>query len=136
MTGKAHLDIEIPFGGKTYSVKPDFATICAIEGALNQPSRTLGMKAYVTGMPLQQRNGATEISLMEIATIVALILKDKGVSSTPTAVGEALMEDGYGQLLVPIGDYLMRAQRGHKEHEKEAALAAEQADPPNSSQES
>jgi hypothetical protein len=126
-------ETELSFGGKTYSVRPTFQIITSIEAALNQPARFLGMKCFVVGKAMGERYGAEqEISMGELAVIVFWMLRDqfladKAMPQTPAAVGEIMMEDGYGQLLMPVGEILTRAQKGNREHAKEAAAAIETA---------
>ena len=106
-------EIELSFGGKTYRVRPTFEVVVGIEAELNQSSRVVGMKLL-----------RAEASLAEITVILWNALKGKkGAPDTRQEVGEVIMEDGYRDLLVPLGNFLLRAQRGNKEHEKEAAEA-------------
>lgn len=132
----ARQEIELSLGGKVYSVRPDFATISGIEGVADQPARTLGMKAMAGAIPLNQRPAnVAEISLTELALVVFLMLKGKkGAPESATDVGNLLMEEGYGHLLMPVGQFLVRAQRGNKEHEKEAAAQGTAPDDPTAEQ--
>jgi len=126
----ARQEIELKLNGKTFTCRPDFTTISNIEGVTEQSARALGMHALAAGMPLAQRGGLPEISMTQMAIILFWMVKgQKGAPESPAAIGELLMEDGYGQYLMPVGLFLTRAQRGNKEHEKEAAQAAAQAGP-------
>lgn len=131
MVENARQEIELEFGGKKFSVRPDFQTISNIEVATDQPARTLGLKALASSLPMSQRSGVAEISMTELAVVVFWMLKGKkGAPESTQSVGETMMEEGYGSLLMPVGEFLVRAQRGNKEHEKEAAQAAAPPDPP------
>lgn len=122
-------EIEIALGGETYRVRPSFEVIAGIESDTGQPARTLGMKAWVGGMSIEQRaarNAGQEISLSEMAVVVFWMIKgQKGAPSSAVVVGALLMEEGYAELLLPVGQFLTRAQRGNKIHEQEAAAALE-----------
>lgn len=126
-------EIELSLGGQTYRVRPTFEVIAGIEADLNQPARAVGMKAWWAGLTPAQRAardnvGGPEISLTEMAVVVFWMVKGQtGAPASPVAMGALLMEDGYGELLLPVGQFLTRAQRGNKIHEKEAAQAAEAA---------
>jgi hypothetical protein len=125
-------EIELELGGKTYTVRPDFRTISAIEAATEQAARALGLKCLAASMPVDSRRGTPEVSMTELAQAIFWMLKDKkNAPATPMDVGDLLMEEGYGKLLMPVGEFLIRAQRGNKEHQKEAAQAAAQANPPS-----
>lgn len=120
MAESAKQEIEFSFGGKAYKVRPTFDVIISIEAAIGLPAQALGLKML-----------RTEASLTEIAAILFHVLKGQaGAPTTPNAVGEIMMEDGYGDLLLPLGLFLTRALRGNREHMKEAAQGAASADPP------
>lgn len=125
-------EIELKLDGKTFTVRPDFRTISAIEAATDQAARGLGLKCLAASMPVDSRRGTPEVSMTELVQAVFWMLKDKkGAPETPMDVGEILMEEGYGKLLMPVGEFLVRGQRGNKEHAKEAAQASAQPDPPS-----
>lgn len=133
-------EVEIQFNGRTYLARPTFQIITTIEAATNQPARNLGMKALIAGMPLAQRAaggyiGVQEISMGEISLVLWLMLRDhfqadKSGSAPQSAegVGEFLMDDGYLDLCGPVGEFLTRAQRGNKEHVRQAEIAAKRAE--------
>lgn len=123
MTESALQDIELQFAGKDWQIRPEFQTLVAIEGALGQPSRTLGLKCL-----------RLEAGVAEVGAIVFLILRGKKDAPDREAVGTAIMADGYDDLLVPIGTYLLRAIRGSKEHEKEALAKKAAENPPTTGQ--
>lgn len=104
-------EIEFKFNGKTYKRRPTWAALVNIEAATNQPCRALGMKVL-----------QTDVSLTEVTTVLAVLIGEDA-DMTPEQIGDVLVEDGYGELLLPLGQFLVRAQRGNKEHEKEAARA-------------
>ena len=121
MAESALQEIELNFAGQVWRLRPEFQTLIAIEAALNQPSRTLGLKLL-----------RYEAGVAEIAATVFLLLRDKKGAPTREEVGQAIMEDGYDDLMVPLGTYLTRAIRGSKEHEKEALAKAKAAENPPS----
>lgn len=117
MTDSALQEIELTFGGKTYRCRPTFKVLIGIEAATVQPSRDLGLKIW---------NG--NAALIEIATVLQILLRDKGEDRSVEEIGEVLMDDGFLGLTDPLGRFLTRAQRGHKEHEREAVEAARKAE--------
>jgi hypothetical protein len=120
-------EVEIKFGGRTYLVRPTYRVLTGIETALQQPVRTLGLKCLVYGITINQRNGAQEISLTEMAVILQHMLR--GQDKAPQdldEIGDILMDEGYGPLCSVVSDFLMRAQRGNIEHMKELKRKAEQ----------
>lgn len=116
-------EIEFVFGGQTYRVRPTFQIVIGMEAELNQSSRVVGMKLL-----------NAEASVAEIAVVVWHMIKDqKGAPKTRSDVGEIIMDDGYASLIkepFPLAMFLLRAQKGNKEHEKEAASAKAPKDPP------
>jgi hypothetical protein len=106
-------EIELKFADKTYSIRPDFQTIVAVEAGLGQSSRVLGMKCL-----------NYDISVSEIAAMLVIILKDKPDAPKRDQIGDLVMEYGFNDLLLPLGMFLTRAQKGHREHVKEAQAAA------------
>lgn len=124
MAETARQEIPLTFGGKPYRVRPTFQNIVNLEGALNQSARSVGMKAFASGTPSAERGLQPEIALTELAVALFWILQgQEGAPKSVEAVGEILMEEGYTDLLLPVGQYLTRAQRGHKQHEKESEEA-------------
>lgn len=130
-------EIEFDLDGKTFRVRPTFEVIANVEAALSQSARSLGLKALAAGMSSVERGTQTEITLSEFCVVLYWILRGKpDAPASAKAIGEILMEAGYGALLLPVGLFLTRAQRGNKEHEKEAVEKQEVAgvaivDPPN-----
>ena len=116
-------EIELQFAGKTYAVKPSFEILASIEGALNQPARSVGLKALAAGMSAAERGLQPEISLTELTVCIFWMLKGLGGPENPAQVGAIIMDEGYADLLLPVGQFLTRAQRGHKLHQKEAEEA-------------
>lgn len=117
-------EIAIPFDGKVFKVRPTFEVLASIEGALNQPARSVGMKALASGMTSADRGLQQEISLTEMAVAVYWMLHGQdGAPKDATAVGSALVENGFSDLLLPVGQFLTRAQKGNKLHEQEAIEA-------------
>lgn len=117
MTDSALQEIELTFGGKVYRLRPTFKVLIGIEAATVQPSRDLGLKIW---------NG--HAALIELATVMQILLRDKGEDRSVEEIGEVLMDDGFLGLTDPLGRFLTRAQRGHKEHEREAVEAAKKAE--------
>lgn len=117
VTDTALQEIELKFDGKLYRVRPTFKVLIGIEAATVQPSRDLGLKIW---------NG--NAALIEIATVLQILLREKGEDRSVEEIGEILMDDGFLGLTDPLGRFLTRAQRGHKEHEREAVEAAKKAD--------
>lgn len=117
MTDNALQEVELTFAGKTYRFRPTFKVLISIEAATVQPSRDLGLKIW---------NG--NAALIEIATVMQILLREKGEERSIEEIGEVLMDDGFLGLTDPLGRFLTRAQRGHKEHEREAREAAKKAD--------
>ena len=132
MSEDARQEIEIELGGETYRARPTFQIIVNIEAALDQPARTLGLKCWVYGIALDQRGpGTEEIKLTELAIILFHMIggPDEKFKS-PTDVGDVLMEEGYGKLCLPVGNFLTRAQQGNREHLKEIERKARKAKSP------
>ncbi len=117
-------EIAIPFDGKTFRVRPTFEVLASIEGALNQSARSVGMKALASGMTAADRGLQPEISLTEMAVVVYWMLKDQdGAPKDASVVGSMLVDNGFSDLLLPVGQFLTRAQKGNKLHEQEAIEA-------------
>jgi hypothetical protein len=125
MTENARQEIAVPFGGRTFRVRPTFEAIVSIEGALNQSARSVGMKALAAGMTSADRGLQAEISLTELAVSLYWMLRgQEGAPKDAAETGAQLIEEGYADLLLPVGQFLTRAQRGNKIHEQEAIEAA------------
>lgn len=130
MAEDARQEIAFQLNGQTFRARPTFAVVTGIEGALNQPARTLGFKALMAGLPMgdmrRQAAAMSEISLGEMAIILFWMTRDqKNAPKTVNEVGEILMEEGYLALCEPVGQFLIRAQRGNKEHLKEIERQAQ-----------
>lgn len=124
MTTNPREEIELTFNGRAFRVRPTFKNIVNLEGALAQPARAVGMKALAAGTAMAERGMMPEIMLTELAVVIFWMLNgQEGAPKSPEEVGDILMEDGYSSLLQPVGEYLTRAQRGHKIHVKEAEEA-------------
>lgn len=115
----ALLDIELQFAGQSWKLRPSFKKIISVEATLNQPSRQLGLKCL-----------NYEASVSEIAALLYVILNDQAGAPDREKIGDVLMEDGYDQVMVPLGQFLCRAIRGNKIHEREAAAKAAGTNPP------
>jgi hypothetical protein len=113
MADSALQEIELSFAGKAYKIRPDFRTIVGIESATGQPSRTLGLKFL-----------AFEASVTEIVAALVVVLATVKDAPKRDDIGDLVMEFGYADLMIPLGELLLRAQKGHKEHEREAAEQA------------
>lgn len=118
MANAARQEIDIPFNGKVYTVRPTFETVAGIEGATGQASAALAKKFYA--------NEPSEYpSLTITAQVVYQLLQPVDKNLTPEIVGTALMEDGCDELWVPLGDFLARALKGNKAHMRKAQEAAQ-----------
>jgi hypothetical protein len=119
-------ETEIELGGKTYHVRPTFKVITSIEASLNQPVRTLGFKCWVYAQAFNDRGpNAVEISVTEMAAILfQMVREQEDAPKSAMEVGELLMEEGYGQHCMVVGDFLLRAQKGNREHQKDAERRA------------
>lgn len=123
-------EVVFQFGGKTYRIRPTWKVLVRIESALGQSSRTLGMKCWATGIPASERGANPEISLAEISGVLAGMLADIKGAPPMDQIGEILVDEGYADLLLPLGSFLVRAQRGNIAHEQEILAtrkAAEEA---------
>jgi hypothetical protein len=68
-----------------------------------------------------------EIALTELAVVIYWMLRGHdGAPKDAGEAGQALVENGYADLLLPVGQFLTRAQKGNKIHEQEA-IEAEKA---------
>lgn len=118
MTESARQEIEIPFGGKTYRVRPTWQVLRDVEIATGQPCRKLGVKMVSLGV-----QGREEASLSEVVAVLSVIIgRESGKSADE--IGEMLVDDGYGDLMGPLGTFLVVALRGNKEHERHLAREA------------
>jgi hypothetical protein len=122
MTDSALQEIELPFAGRTFRLRPNWRKLIEVEAALQQPSRALGLKFL-----------RFEASVTEITAVLWVLLKDEKEAPPRETLGETLMDEGYDPLMVPIGNFLLRAIRGNKIHEQDelekrrlAALAAQE----------
>jgi hypothetical protein len=98
-------ETEIVLGGKTFRVRPSFTTIAAIEAASGSGC-----------VPLGFRVGRADVTLSQLAIILAaMVLGQKGAPDAD-AIGELLMEDGMQPHLEPVSSFLLRALRGNKHH--------------------
>jgi hypothetical protein len=130
MSESPRIEVEFPFNGKKYFVRPTFKKLTQIESVTDQPARTTGLKAMITAMSYQSRiaggyGNIQEISIGEMALVLFWILQedlvaDKNGPQTPEDVGNILMDDGFLELCIPVGQFLTRAQRGNKEHIRQA----------------
>lgn len=118
-------EVKIDLGGKSYLVRPNWRALLRIEAATGQGIRQLGIKCLALGDLRGLRGEIPEISLTEMVTVLFAILStEDGAPKSADDVGEALFEEGYSQHAGTLGDYLLRAFKGNKEHEKEALKEA------------
>lgn len=132
MANAARLEVDIPFGGKTYTVKPTFEAITSIESATGMACITLASQFYSV------RPDVEYAPLMRVAIVLHALLTATQKPPVPTLeeIGTTLMEDGMFDVLPKLGDFLSRALKGHKEHMKKAeetASGEHLTDPPNAS---
>ena len=112
MANAARLEIDFPFGGKTYTLKPTFATIAGVEAATGMSCTALAEKFYA-------REPSQYAPLTLTATVIYALLRpvaDPQKDFTPEYVGGVLLEDGCAPTWGPLGDFLSRALKGNKEH--------------------
>lgn len=132
MAADPRQEVEFSLNGKTFRARPTFQILTSIEAALNQPARALGIKALMAGVALNDPNrapGIQEISLAEMAVVLFWMAKDQpDAPKSPSDMGDILMDEGYIQHCLSVGDFLMRANRGNKHHLKEVQRQA-QKDP-------
>lgn len=129
MSENARQEIALQFGDKQFLVRPTFEVIATIESALNQSARSVGLKALAAGMTAADRGAQPEISLTELAMVIYWMLRgQQGAPENASQAGDIMMDYGYGDLLLPVGQFLTRAQRGHREHVKEAEARAAAAE--------
>lgn len=113
-------EIDFAFAGKSIKLRPTFQVINAIELATGQSSRTLGLRLL-----------RSECSMGEVARIIEIVFKSKNIDMSYNQIGDELVDAGYGELILPLGDFLLRAVKGNRKHEEEARAAANgHADPP------
>ncbi len=123
------LEVEIPLGGTTYRVRPQYRILARIEFVTGDSVRELGLRCYAAALPLQQRpQNVKEIKLAEVANILGLMLADIPAAPKAEQIGELLVEEGgFMDLLQPMGDFLTRSVRGNKEYERDMRERAEAA---------
>jgi hypothetical protein len=121
MANAARQEIDIIFDGKSYSVRPTFEVISAIEANTGQACAALAWK-FLDDDP---RNYA---SLSETGTVLYWALRPSmGDKLTPAKVGEVLMNDGCGPFWKPLGLLCSRAIKGNTEHVNAAMKEIEEA---------
>lgn len=126
MAEDARQEISFDLGGKTYTVRPTWQALSAIETATGESCYALGVKMF----------NIRDVGIGEMAVILrALATSDeRNGKDVPTIseIGEILFQDGYRQYLV-VGDppdqdaaaipkLLIAVLKGHKLHMREAAL--------------
>lgn len=120
-------ELVFKFAGKDYRIRPTAQMIANVEAATDRPCYDLGIRML----------SVRAISFTEMAAIMGPILLEGGTSMRPVDIMDVFMDEGYDDLLEPIGKCLQRALRGHSMHMQEAAGAAaageRTADPPNDS---
>ncbi len=136
-------EVEIPFNGRTFRVRPEYRILARIEAVTGAPCRETGIRCYASGLPFSQRNGVKELGLAEVATVLSVLLEGQKDAPPTGEIGPILVQDGYIELMGPLGDFLTRAARGNKVYEqemrekaelaeKEGTAAAADKDPPTS----
>lgn len=104
-------DTTFVFMGETFAVRPTFRLIAKIEATLGQSARMLAI-AINEGTMLVSAYAAVMVCIC--AEVGAL--KNK----TGDQIGDAVMDEGFANIRLPMMLLLARANRGNKEHEKEA----------------
>lgn len=127
MADNALQEVIFPFAGKIFRVRPTYKILARIEAVTGVPVRTLGFRCYSAGVPIASRT-VQEISLGEVSTIMTIILDGRDGAPDPETIGDTLVDDGYLELLNPLGNFLIRAQTGNKEYEAQQRRIAEAAE--------
>lgn len=118
MTKNARQEITFVLAEASYTIRPTFAFISRLEGAMGVPARVLGARCLAAGGTLSLSGQVQEISLTDMALIIwAAVSGQKGAPESYDSVGEILMDDGYEDYLEPFGNMLASTLKGHKEHE-------------------
>lgn len=116
MADSALQEIELPFGAVVYRIRPKWRKLIEVEATLQQPSRQLGLKFL-----------RWEASVTETLAVLWVLLKDEKNPPDRETMGDTLIDQGYEDLMLPIGNFLTRAIRGNAIHEKEEAEKARRA---------
>lgn len=101
-------ECELKVCGRTYTVRPTFQVVSAIEAATGKGAVALG--ASILGL---------ECPLNDLAQAVYQAVKPLGGPSL-AEVGDDIMEHGYKEFMA-VGEMLFRTFRGNREAMQEAA---------------
>lgn len=111
-------EVEFPYRGAAYVVRPTFQVLATIETTTGAPVSTL-----------LRRFSQAEFSARDVGFIIHAVLRDQVKGIDLAQVSEALEEDGITSFLNPIINLLTRAMHGSKKMREldDAARAAEGA---------
>ncbi len=101
MANEQRGEIELKLGDETYTLRPTFEALCAIEGRLG---------AGV--LEIAERMAARRIGFREVAAIIFETAKAGGHKLDEAKVGEAILEVGLLAVVAPILGLLRRALSG------------------------
>ncbi len=101
MANEQRGEIELKLGDESYTLRPTFEALCAIEGRLG---------AGV--LEIAERMAARRIGFREVAAIVFETAKAGGHKLDETEVGEAILEAGLFAVIVLVVELFSRALSG------------------------
>lgn len=121
MANAARLEVDFPFGGRTYAIKPSFEVIGGIEAATGMACIALAKKCWATDPDEYP-------SLTLMGQMVYALLRPFDKDITVERVGQVLLEDGCVDLYQPLGEFLSRTLRGHKDHMRQVEEEARKSE--------
>ena len=104
MADNALQEVEIPFNGRVFRVRPEYLILARIEAVTGTPLRELAKRAII-GLygPFDPRRPAgNELGLGEIALILGIILEGQKDAPKPEEIGPVLVQDGYADLMTQM----------------------------------
>lgn len=122
MANPAREEVEINFGGKTYTIRPTITVLSGVESVTGKSTFKLADQCWGPSPDEWP-------TLTEVAQIMFQIVYSVDPKITADKVGEILLEDGILDLMPPLRNFLGRAFKGNKTHialmEKEAKKVIE-----------
>lgn len=111
-----------PFNQITIKLRERSFTVSCCFEVMARVELMTGSGANLLGRRMLEANG---VKITEIALAVSAILEGQEPRAPDyMTIGAILYEDGYQDLLSPLGMFLVRGLRGNKEHERDAIEAA------------
>ena len=104
MANEQRGEVELRLGDETYTLRPTFEALCAIEGRLG---------AGV--LEIAERMAARRIGLREVAAIVFETAKAGGHKVTESEIGAGILEAGLFAVILPVVELFSRALAGPAE---------------------